>query len=432
MQNTFNRYTLDCGATVLTEHLPHSRTVSAGVWLGYGSRLEEPGFYGAAHFIEHMLFKGTPGKSPKDIALAFESVGGSFNASASKENTNIFARMLADHLPLAVNLLCDMACASTFPGDEFDREKLVVLEEIWAHMDEPEEVAYDIFKETIYGSDGVGHPILGTEETVRGMTRDDLYGLYRKYYRPAHFVIAVAGNLESFDVPALVNDALGADDGPPCAVLTGEPGESDFTPRIRLEPRDTHQVHFFMGMPGVPYRSPDRYVYAILDMILSGGMSSRLFQEVREKRGLVYDIASENTCYSDKGLFSVYAATSIDNLGEVVSVTCEELRKVRDGDITGEEVQRVKEQLRAYMLMSLESVNSRMMKLARCELYYGRDLSDEEILDMITSVNLDDIARVAGEILRRDHIVFSALGPFSDKNRPEISARIGEILEKLL
>ncbi len=432
MNNNFSRYTLECGATVLTEHLPHARTVSVGVWLGYGSRLEEKKYHGAAHFIEHMLFKGTPGKTPRDLALAFESVGGSFNASASKENTNLYARMLSDHLPLAINLLCDMASKSTFPSEEFDREKLVVLEEILAHLDEPEEVAYDIFIDTIYGNNGIGHPILGTEETVRNLTRDGLYELYRKYYRPSHLVVAVAGNIESYNVPALVADALKADDRPSCNVLGSTHESPDFSFRTRLVARDTHQVYFYLGMPGVPYKSSDRYVYAILDMILSGGMSSRLFQEVREKRGLVYDIASENTSYSDTGFFNIYAATSRSNIEEVLEVTTDELCKVRDGDIAEHELRRVKQQLRAYMLMSLESVNSRMMKLARCELYYGRNLSDEEILDMITGVTLDDIVRIARSILNRDNMVFSALGPFDKKDGAKLESVIAGILEKLL
>ncbi|MFA6451764.1 MAG: pitrilysin family protein, partial [bacterium] len=282
METKVTREIIRGGTVVLTEELPHLLTASVGFWINFGSRAEEEAQYGASHFIEHMLFKGTERMGPRDLALAIESVGGSIGAAASEEKTYCNARVLPEHLPIAVSIISDMFGRSQFPDAEFAREKEVVLEEIKAHEDTPEDLIYDLFLEDIYGREGLGHNPLGYEDTIKAMTRDDLFALYRRYYRPAHLIVSVAGNLGGMNIPELVARELEPCVEPACNILGHKASISDFTPKIKLRKKDTGQVQFCLGAPGVPFDSPDRFIYMALDVILSGGMSSRLFQEVRE------------------------------------------------------------------------------------------------------------------------------------------------------
>lgn len=428
MSEIFNRYELDNGAVVLTEHMPWSRTVGIGLWVDYGSRFEKPSHQGAAHMIEHMLFKGTADMVPMDIAVAFESVGASFNASASKESTNIYARSLDEHLPMAVRLLSDMTLRSVFPLDEFELEKQVILEEIKGHNDVPEDVASDMFYRDMFRDHGLGHPILGSEETVGGMTRDALFGLYSEIYRPARVVVAAAGNLERYDMPSLIREALGD-----CEPIAREKryAPEPIEPLINLVSRDSQQVQVYIGMPGVAFDHPDRYALNALDMVLSGGMSSRLFQEVREKRGLVYDIATDTISYRDCGAFYVYASMRLDSMSEVLDITFREMLAVRNGEVSAAELERVKEQFRSAMIMSRESTTSRMSRLARNEMYYGRFVPDDEYISHFCAVTLDDIVAVAEKVLRPSPVVFTALGPFDDKISAEIERKAMDVLGKL-
>ncbi|HOO56569.1 MAG TPA: pitrilysin family protein [bacterium] len=428
MKTEIRKETLDCGAVLLVEPLPHLLTTSIGFTIAYGSRCEPENMYGAAHFIEHMIFKGTPGMGPRDLALAIESVGGSIGAAASEEKTYCYARVLPEHLGIAVDIISDMFCRSTFPLNEFDLEKEVILEEIKAHEDTPEELVLDQHLEDIYGNSGLGHSILGEESTINNITRDSLFDLYKKIYRPSHAIISVAGNTGDIDIASLINKALSPDGGQPCHVLESPPSPPDFTTKIRLRNRDTHQTQLCLGAPGVEYHNEKRYVYTLLDVILSGGMSSRLFQEIRERRGLVYDISSMNTCFIDSGFFTIMAGTRPENLIDVLSATTDELLKVKDGDVSEQELDRVKEMLRVSISMSFESVTSRMMKLARSQIYYGRPVTDEEIFDSISAVTVEDITIAANEIFRPGTFVFSALGPF--ENPADTESRIIDILDR--
>jgi len=428
----FNRYNLSNGAVVLTEHLPYMRSVAVGLWIGYGSRTEvSAGDFGSAHMIEHMLFKGTMDKDPKELAISFESVGASFNAAASRETTYLYSRVMGERLPLALYNLSDMALRSVFPPHEFERERGVVLEEIKAHEDMPEEISYDLFLQDYFGGHGLAHSILGTEEGAEGMTRDRLFELYRKAYRPAHLVVAVAGNLLGHDVPALAEGALGEDSAPPCRFLSKEPPPAEPARSVNIIGRDTYQAQVYAGFPGVAYDYDDFYAFSTLDMILSGGMSSRLFHEVREKRGLVYEISTDNVSYSDAGVFYVYAGVRIENLLEVLRITVQELDKVRNGETGSDELQRVKEQFRAGTVMSHESVVARMSRLARNELYFGRYMSDGEILERLEAVTLEDITRVARDSFRRKNLVFTAMGPFAENEAERWKSEISEILDIL-
>lgn len=428
MEEQFRRFELENGTVVLTEHMPWACTVGAGIWLDYGSRHEMPGQHGYSHMIEHMLFKGTADMNPMDIAVAFESVGASFNASASKESTNLYARVLDENLPMAARILSDMAIRSIFPQEEFDLEKQVVMEEIQGHNDTPEDVAYDNFFYEMFRDHGLGHPILGDETSVGEMTRDGLFKLYSDVYRPSRMVVAVAGNLEGRDAAAMFAETLG---GSEKATIEERRPPEPMVSSVNLTERETFQSQIHIGFPGLAFDHPKRYALNALDMVLSGGMSSRLFQEVREKRGLVYDIASECVSYRDCGAFFIYAGMRPENLHEVLDITMKELLDVRAGNISEDELERVKQQFRAAMIMSRESVTSRMSRLARNELYYGRFVPDEEYISQFCAITVDDIVEVAEMTFRAEPVVFSALGPFDEKISSETRLKVLDVLGKL-
>jgi len=431
MKTAVTRERLDGGTTLLVEPLPHLMTAAVGFFIKFGSRAEEEHQYGAAHFIEHLLFKGTATKDPREIALAIESVGGSMGAAASEERTYCAARVLPEHIPLAVSIISDMFFRSVFPEHEFECEKNVVLEEIKAHEDTPEDLIFDLFMEDVFGRSGLGHNILGYEENIRNITRDALFDMYRAYYRPAHLIVTVAGNIGDNDIPALLTSSMEQCDEPPCKILDFAPSTHDFTSRVFVRRKDTEQVQFCLGMPSVRFGDERRFTYKLLSMILSGGMSSRLFQEVRERRGLVYDIVSSNSCFTDCGFFSISAGMRPEKLYEVLTVTMAELKKIKNGDIDADELERMKEKLRVYVSMSSESVTSRMMDLADCEIYYGRNMSDEEFLDKIRLVTLDDLVRAADDAFQPDRIVFSALGPFKKNQLRSAEENVAEILNEI-
>lgn len=424
------RHILPCGATLVAEHIPYMHSATIGFWIRFGSREEPHDIQGAAHYIEHMLFKGTTKRSPQDIARDIEQVGGAINAMTGKETTCYYAKVLTEDVPLAVEILGDMFRNATFPGDEFVREKEVVLEEIKGRDDEPEDLIYDLFLEDIYGPQALGHSILGREDSIRAMTRDDLHNTWCGVYHPPGLIVAIAGNLGKHKLDRIIPEALGAAGTPakperhrfkPCA----------YSPGMFVHPRETEQTHICLGMPGVSYRHRDRYVYSLLDMMLGGGMSSRLFQEIREKRGLVYDIHTENLYFSDTGLFSINTATRPAGLFDVLRLMLEELAKLTKSGSAKEELQRVKQQLRASIAMSLESSTTRMMKAARSELYYGRPVSDTEILSLINKVSLADISRVARSIFRPDRFALTLLGPFTPREKTSIARKAKALLDSI-
>ncbi len=431
MKTTVTRERLDGGTTLLIESLPHLMTAAVGFFIKFGSRAEEASHYGAAHFIEHLLFKGTATKNPCDIALAIESVGGSIGAAASEERTYCAARVLPEHIPVAISIISDMFFRSVFPEHEFECEKNVVLEEIKAHEDTPEDLIFDLFMEDVFGRPGLGHNILGYEENIKSITRGALYDMYRRYYRSAHLVVAVAGNIGDNDVPKLVSSSLEMCTESLCGILDFDQSVPVFSPRVILHRKDTEQVQICLGMPGVRFSDKNRFAYKLLSMILSGGMSSRLFQEVRERRGLVYDIASSNSCFTDCGFFSISAGMRPERLYDVINVTVNELAKIKNGDVSADELERMKEKLRVSVVMSFDSVASRMMDLADCEAYYGRIMTDEEFIENIKSVTLDDLANAANDSFRPDRLVFSALGPFKKNQLESVKKRIAEMLNAL-
>lgn len=427
----FEKIELPGGVTVLCEHLPAVQTVSLGLWLRAGSRDEPDGLQGACHYIEHMLFKGTKRRSARDIAIHSESVGALMNAMTGKEITCFYAKSLSEDLPLMVDILSDMFFGSVFDPAEFDREKQVILEEIKNMNDDPEDSVFEQFIEDCCGRAGLGHCVLGYEDTVGSFTRDKLYELYKSSYTPRGLLVAVAGNLNGADVPKLVTDALARFPKRGSKKKTHlertKPGA--FQRGVRVYNRNIEQANFVVGVPGIPYDHDDRYIYSLLDVLLSGGMSSRLFQEVREKRGLVYDIATGNETYCDAGFFTISAGTRPANLREVLAITAAELVKIRNGEITNEELARVRQQFRAGMAMSFENPSGRMMKISRSEIYFGRELPDAEIMEQVLAVTSEDIARVASNIAKNGNFSASVLGPFKSKTKiNEVKSLLEDVL----
>ncbi|MEJ8473510.1 M16 family metallopeptidase [Roseibium algae] len=398
--------TLANGMTVVTDQMPHLKTVALGVWIRTGSRAENPDQNGITHLLEHMAFKGTLSRSAREIAEQIEAVGGELNASTSIEHTNYYARILAEDLPLAVDLLADILQNSAFDKDELVREKHVILQEIGAAYDSPDDRAFDLFQEAAWPEQALGRPILGTPETVKSFSRDALNSYLQDRYRGPDMVLSAAGAVDHDELVELAKEkfksvsALPAEKETP-AIYRG--GEQKLT-------KDLMEAQILIGFEGRPYKSKDYYAIQILASVLGGGMSSRLFQEIREKRGLCYAIYSFHWAFSDTGMFGVHAATSQEDIAALMPVIVEELRAAGD-TISLEEVARSRAQIRAGLMMALESPTARAGQIARQVLVHGRILSIEEISEKIEAVTVDDIRRVAHETFIDSTPTLTAVGP---------------------
>jgi len=396
---------LDNGLRVATDTMESVETVSLGAWVGVGARHESPEVNGVAHFLEHMVFKGTRRRSARDIAEQIEAVGGQINAYTGRESTGFYAKVLAEHSELALDILSDILQHSVFDPGELARERAVILQEIGQAADTPDDIVFDHFQETAYPSQALGRPVLGRSETVSAMDRRCLMDYLARHYGPEDMVVAAAGRIEHDffrDTVARVFDALppGAKAAPEAAAYRG--GD-------HREARDLEQVHLVLGFEGLGYHDPDYYGSLVLSTLFGGGMSSRLFQEVREERGLAYAIYSFVSAYGDSGLFGVYAGTSEGDTSELLSVVADEFTKL-PSDIGEDELQRARAQLRASVLMSRESSLSRCEHLAQQLLVYGRPLPLEEIVARIEAVDRAGLARVVAR-MRGTEPCLAVIGP---------------------
>ena len=396
---------LDNGLRVATDTMESVESVSLGAWIGVGTRHESPEVNGVAHFLEHMVFKGTGRRSARDIAEQIEAVGGQINAYTGRENTAFYAKVLAEHSELALDILADILQHSVFDQTELARERAVILQEIGQAADTPDDIVFDYFQETAYPSQALGRPVLGRSETVSALDRRCLTDYLSRHYGPEGMVVAAAGRIEHDrfrDIVAKAFDALpsgGEHEPEPAAYRGGD----------HREARDLEQVHLILGFDGVGYHDPDYYGLLVLSTLLGGGMSSRLFQEVREERGLAYAIYSFVSAYQDGGLFGVYAGTSEGDVSELLSVVVDEFAKLPSG-ITTEELERARAQLKASVLMSRENSLSRCEQLAQQLLVYGRPLPLEEIVDRIEAVDCTALARVFG-CMKRTQPSLAVIGP---------------------
>ncbi len=399
------------GLTVLTERMPAVRSVAMGAWIGVGSRDEEAWQAGISHFLEHMLFKGTERRSAEAIAQEIEAVGGKLDAFTSREHTCYYAKVLGGHLSLAVDLLADLLLHPRLDIADLEKERGVILQEIRMVEDTPDDEVHDLFAEAIWGEHPLGRSILGRPQTLGALTREALRAYLAGHYRPHRTILAAAGDLNHDRLVELVQAHLGGWDGP--AAPAASPAPPVARPATVTKDRDVSQVHLCLGVEGLPYAHRDRYALNLVNTVLGGGMSSRLFQEVREKRGLVYSIYSYLASYRDAGLLVIYAGCGEAALEEVIGCIREECARLAERPAEAEEFRRAKEQLKGSLLLGLESTSSRMTRLAKMEMYFGRTFSLDTIIRGIEEVTPERFQRVAQACFAGERFTMTTIGPLA-------------------
>jgi predicted Zn-dependent peptidase len=412
----YRKDTLANGIRVVSETLPKSRSVSMGVWVKVGSRHEPPQIGGISHFIEHLFFKGTEKRSAKDIAIEMDSLGGEMNAFTSQETTTYYAKVVDEHLPVVIEILADILLGAKFDPVEMEKERKVILEEIKGVEDTPDDYIHELFTNTVWPDSPLGRPILGTKDTIRDLKHDDILSYINSNYSPREIVISVAGNFEHARLIELLNLHFGklARNGAPRKETTPA-----FSPAVSVKKKQLEQVQLCLGCKGLHYTHEDRYTILALNTVLGSSMSSRLFQEIREQNALAYSIYSYVTFYRDTGLLTVYAGTDPSNALEVVRLVMKELNKIKEEGITAAEELRVKNQIKGNLILSLESSNSHMSRLARQEIYFGKYLSIDDIIKGVESVNAKEVQRLAQMLFNRENIALTILGPLSKADVPD-------------
>lgn len=407
MENV-NKDVLDNGLTVLTERMPQVRSVSMGVWVKTGSRSESPELNGVAHFVEHLLFKGTRRRTAEEIAREVDSIGGHLDAFTGKETACYSAKVLDDHLPLAFDILSDLVLHPRFDPDEMERERRVVLEEIKMEEDTPDDLVCEIFTQNFWRNQPLGRPILGTARSVGRLDRDRVAGYFREHYAPDQLVVSAAGHLDHPDILDLASRHFGH--------LERRPDGRALAPAKPCNPislrtkKELEQAHICLGVPGCALTDRNRFAFYLLSTILGAGMSSRLFQNIREKQGLAYAIYSGLSAFRDTGCLSVYAGTSLENAGRVVGSIVREFRDLKEHRVKEEELRRAKDHLKGSLLLSLESSSSRMANLARQELYFGDYTPPRETILDIGRVSADQVQALAHSVFDTRQVSLTVLG----------------------
>jgi predicted Zn-dependent peptidase len=387
--------------------MPDVRSVTAGFWVGTGSRDEPPELFGASHFLEHLLFKGTPTRSARQISEDVDAVGGDMNAFTTKEYTAFYVRLLAESLDLGLDILSDILWNPAFRPDEVETERQVILEEILMRDDEPGDLVHELFAEALFPGHALGLEVLGDEQSIKAMTGDDISGFFARHYRPANIVFSAAGLL---DHDAVVEGVARRFEGPSGGVrpVRGAPAQPPEPAVVCTRP--TEQAHLVVGCTAFDRHHPDRYALAALNHVLGGGLSSRLFQTIREERGLAYSVYSYRIAFDDAGALAVYAGTAAARAGQVLALVQEELDRLRDHGIEARELALAKGHLKGEMALSLEDSAARMSRIGRSLLVHGGVLEVDDLAQRIDAVTLDDVARVAADVLSRPRTV-AAVGP---------------------
>jgi predicted Zn-dependent peptidase len=400
---------LENGMIVLTERIPHVRSVSMGAWVGTGSRDEEAGVNGISHFVEHMVFKGTTTRSARQIAREVDSIGGNLDAFTGKETVCFTIKSLDEHTSEALDVLSDLVLHPTFEPEELAREKGVILEEIKMDEDNPDYLVNEVFTQNFWKGDSLGRPILGTKKTVSSFNQETIFRYYRDQFTPRNIVFSAAGNLEHESFVAEVEKRFA---GLAPNASTPFPREAPkATPHITLKNKKSlEQVQLMLGMPAPAVNHPDRYGIYLMNAMLGGGMSSRLFQTIREERGLAYSIYSELSPFRDTGLLSISAGVAIDKTRETLALTMAELARLKQETVSDAELLRAKDQLKSNIVLGLESSSSRMANLARQQMYFGRFFGVDEITREIEAVTPEDVKRLANELFRPEAMALSLLG----------------------
>lgn len=400
--------TLPSGLRLITESMPHVRSAAIGVWLLRGSRHESDADAGIAHFVEHMLFKGTESRSACDLAQAIDSIGGQVDAFTSKEYAGYYIKVLDSHLPIAVDLLSDLVLRPAFAEEEIAREQGVVLEEIKMVEDTPDDLVHELFTQYFWSQHPLGRPILGTAETVAAFTATRLRDYFARTYVASNLIVTAAGHLQHEAVRDLVGEAFkSVPTAPSSPVMSAPAGHAGQIVRRK----DIEQSHVCLGVASVHQTHPDRHAALLLNTVLGGSLSSRLFQHIREDRGLAYSVFSSLSAYSDAGLLSVYAGCASDKVDEVLDLTKAELHALREIPVGDDELRRAKDHLKGNVMLGLENTSSRMSHLARQEMCFGRQTTFDELLADIERVDADAVLRVSREAFVDDRLAVSLVGP---------------------
>jgi len=410
------------GLRIVTEEVPSVRSAAVGIWVNVGSRDEAPATAGASHFLEHLLFKGTTSRTALEISSSIESVGGEMNAFTSKEYTCFYARVIDTDLPMAINVISDLITSSIVSALDVDAERKVVLEEIAMRDDDPSDLVHDFFSDTYYGDTPIGRPILGTVESIKGMSRNTVFNYYKKKYLPQDLVVAVAGNIKHKRVVAMVEEALSRDNfldvlaAPvirPNTIVKNSKQQS-----VGVMYKKSEQAHMFYGMEGVARADERRFAMGVLSAALGGGMSSRLFQEIREKRGLAYSVYAYAQQFAGSGVLGFYAGCNPTKAVEVVEIIRSVLSDVADNGMTHEEIERAKGAVRGSLVLSQEDSGSRMSRIGKNEIVYGQVMDFDDILKSIARVSAEDIRLIASEFLVKTPTL-ALVGPFKNESKFE-------------
>lgn len=409
------RSLLTSGLRVVTESLPALRSAAVGVWVGTGSRDECLDDAGASHFLEHLLFKGTEDRTASGIAEAVESVGGDMNAFTTQEVTAYYVRVPDSCLELALDILSDIVWRPSLRAEDVDAERQVILEEVRMRDDTPEDLVHDVFADAVFPEHPIGRDVIGSPATITRMTREQIADFHQRHYHPSNVVVAAAGNLEHDRVVELVQAGAGSLNGhrPPREAYEGEPPPR----KLVVHERDTEQAHVVLGMRALRRDDPDRYALGVLNQVLGGGMSSRLFQEVREERGLAYSVYSYRSAYEETGTLAVSAGTSPERVDELLAVIDSQLERiVGDGGVTTRELEAAKGHLQGSLALSLESSASRMHRLGRSELTLGEVPSLDDLVAEVEAVTPDDISRVIDRVVATEDRTLAVVGPFDESH----------------
>jgi predicted Zn-dependent peptidase len=413
----FHKEFLNNGIRVVTEEVPGVRSATVGIWVNVGSTNEKEGVEGVSHFVEHMIFKGTPERSAREISETIDRIGGDLGAFTAKEQTCYYVKVAGEHIETAIALLADILKNSLFVDEEFERERGVILEEIRMYEDAPDDLIHDLFISTAICDHSLGKPVIGNNKSIADLERKALVDYYKNHYTPEKTIISVAGNINHIKVMKLLSENFSNFAGRPWSSNNGRP---EIKRSIANKEKDTEQVHICLGTKGVSATAPERFTLSLLDTILGGGMSSRLFYEIREKRGLAYHIASYSSFFRPCGLFTVYCGTSPQNLSEVIYLITNEFKKIKNELVEEKELSKAKEQLKGGLLLALENTAHRMSRLAKQEAYFERFFSTDEIIRMIDTVTAKEINSLAERLFLNETLCCATIGPLKDKDIAKI------------
>lgn len=411
-ETLFKKTILDTGTRVLTEKIPHVKSVAIGFSVGAGARDETKNISGISHFLEHLLFKGTKNRTAKQISEAFDRLGGELNAFSAKESTCLYGRLLDEHIETGVEILADLVQNPILKEKDIDFEQKVILEELNLYEDTPDEKIHDLFVSSLWPDHPLGNPILGSKESIKGINAQLVRDFFKKRYLPSNIVVAVAGNVDHERLNEIIDKNIEEKDG---KKLTRKEIKPETNKTVKLYRKKTEQAHLCYGFPGLAARDNDRFALSILSHILGGGMSSRLYQEIREKRGLAYNIYSYYTLYAETGLFAIYAGTNPAKLGQVVKLICQELEMITANNVTNEELERAKGHIKGQLVLSLENTTYRMTQLAKSEFDHSEIMPLEKLITRINMIDLEDIKRVAQNLIVPEKKMLVVIGPVKEE-----------------